>query len=153
MPRSALLTASAILSAAWSGKGEGCGGECGLDLVRQCDAIGGSGRIVEDDGLLAGALGVVENEDRPELPDGSSAETGSARRLQNRFLVEIVAAENLINFAKDTVILKKRSHAIVGGSHRAANIDHVAPITRIPEMVSRRHCRRIGGRERWKYRM
>ena len=72
---------------------------------------------------------MVENEDRPKLPNGSSAETSSPRRLQNRFLVEVVAAEHLIDLAEDAIILEKRRHAVAGGSNRTANIDDIAEIT------------------------
>ena len=43
--------------------------------------------------LLARALGMVEDQHRPELPNGSGREAAGSRGLEDRLLVEIVAAE------------------------------------------------------------
>ena len=43
--------------------------ECGLDFGRQGDATGMAGLVVHDHGLLAGAVGVVHDQDGTELAD------------------------------------------------------------------------------------
>ena len=42
-------------------------------LGRQRNALGAAGRVVDDDRLRAGALGVIENQGRTELADGGGA--------------------------------------------------------------------------------
>jgi len=86
--------------------------------------------IVKDDRLLAGALGMVEMRTGPSFP--MAAVLRPALRAAFRivsFLVEVVAAEHLIDLAEDAIILEKRCHAVAGGSNRTANIDDIAEIT------------------------
>ena len=85
-----------------------------LEGFRQRNALRGAGGIVDDDRLLAAALRMIENQSRSHFPDDRGAEPASSGCLKYCFLVEIVAAEVLVHFAKHSVVLEKRRHAVAG---------------------------------------
>ena len=121
-----------------------------LQLVGQGNAAGPAGLVVDRHGLLAGALGVVEDQRRAELADGRGREAGAACGLQDRVLVEIVAGEVVVDVAQHRIVLEEGRAAAVGAGHREAGVDHVAEVAGVADMVAGRHARGVGrgeGRE------
>src|SRR5471032_3183535 len=78
-----------------------------LDLVGEGNAARPARRVVEDDALLAGAFGVVEDERRAELAHRRGREAGGARQLQDRVLAHVVAVEVLVDLAQYRVVLQR----------------------------------------------
>jgi hypothetical protein len=114
------------------------------------NAAGASGRVVDDDGLLAIGLGVIEDERRPELADGGGAHAGRAGGAHDRLLIEIIAGEMLVDVAKHRIAFQERGKAVAGAWHGKSGIERVAESPGVADLVPRRHRRGIGhgeGRE------
>ena len=63
------------------------------------------------------AIGVVEQQRRPEFADGSGRKTLGARHLQDGLFVEIVAVEMLVDIAEHGVVFDEGDDGVAGG-HR-----------------------------------
>jgi len=97
-----------------------------------------------------GAVGVVEQQRRPDLANGRGRKTLGARHLQYGFFIEIVAAEMLIDVGQYSVVLDEGHDGIAGGRGGITGIDRVAESSGIAEIVAGRHARGVGhgeGRE------
>ena len=106
-------------------------------------------RVVDDGRVQAGPLGMIEDQDRPELAHRGGAEALCAGDLENRLLVEVIAAEVLVDVAEHGVVFEKWRHGRlrVGHGHRVARVDRVAEVAGIARIVAGREACRIGGRE------
>ena len=122
-------------------------------IGRQRNALGRAGGVVDDDGLLAGAFGRVEDQHRADLADRGGAVALVAGKLQDRRLVEIIAAEMLVDVAEHDIVFQKRRRSAAGARHRKAGIDRVREIAGIAELVAGRHAGRVGGGEGREQRM
>ena len=126
-----------------------CGSEALLQLVGQRNAAA-AGLVVDRDGLLAGALGVIEDQRGPQLADGRGRQARVARGLQDRVLVHEVAGEVIVDVAQDRVVLDEGRAAAAGARHRIAGIDGVAEHAGVAQVMAGRHARAVGhgeGRE------
>ncbi len=125
-------------------------GERLLHFVRQRNAGLGAGGIIDHDRMQAGtvgAVGVVENQRRADLADRGGAEALGAGHLQDGLLVQVIAAEMLIDVAQHRIVFEERHDGIARGRGRKAGIDGVGEIAGIAEIVARGHRRSVGGGE------
>ncbi len=103
--------------------------------------------------LRAGALGMVEDQSRPDLADGRRAVALVARELQDRGFVEIIAGEMLVDVTEDRIAFQERRQGLAGAGHLEAGIDRVGEIAGVAEHMPGRHDGRIRGSESRKQRM
>ena len=119
-------------------------GQALLDFVGQRDAAGAAGHVVDNDGVLPGPLGVIEDQGGAELADGGRREAGLARRLEDGFLVQVVTREVLIDIAQHRIALQERRQAVARARHLEAHVNVVAEVAGIPKHVPRRHAGGVG---------
>ena len=121
--------------------------QCGLDLLGERDAVRRTGPVVEDDGVGAGACGVVENEGRAELAHRDRAVALRARELQDRLFVEIAVVEMVVQLVEHAVVLDERRHAVVEALQREAAVKRVAEVAGVAEIMAGRHRGCVRGGE------
>ena len=109
-------------------------------IGRQRNALGRAGGIVDDDGLVAGTFGRVEDQHRADLADRGGAVALVAGQLQDRRLVEIIAAEMLVDVAEHDIVFQKRRRGAAGAGHRKAGIDGVGEIAGVTELMAGGHA-------------
>ena len=124
------------------------GFESFLDLVGKRDAeilavLRRAGLVVDDDRLRAAAFGVIEHQGRAELADGGGGETGAPGGREDRFLVEIVATEMVVDVAEHRIVLQERRHRSMRGADWIAGIDGVAVDAGVAEIMAGRHPRGV----------
>ncbi len=112
-------------------------------LLRQRDALAAAGRVVDQNRLRAGSLGVIEHQRRPDLADRCGAVALVAGELQDRRFVEVVAGEMLIDVGEDWIALEKRRQAVAGARHFEAGIDGIGEIAGVAEHMPGGHRRRV----------
>ena len=100
-----------------------------------------------------GAVGVVEQQRRPDLADGRRRKPLGARHLQNGLFIEVIAAEMLVDIGQYRIVLDEGDDGIAGGRGRITGIDRVAERSGIAEIVAGRHARSVGHGEGRKQRM
>ena len=128
-------------------------GQRGLHFLRQRNAVLAAGGVVDHDRMQAvgaGLVGVIEDQGRAELADRRRAEALVARHFQHGFLVQIVAAEMLVDIAQHRIDFEERRDGAVGVRDGIAGVDRVAEVAGIAEVVAGRHRRGVGrgeGRE------
>src|SRR6516225_4173281 len=83
-----------------------------LHLGAERDAAGTPSRIVDDDSLLAAALGVIEDQSWPQLADCSRAQACRASCAHDRLLIEIVAREMLVHIAEHRIAFQERGETV-----------------------------------------
>src|ERR1700682_375755 len=88
-----------------------------------------------------GAVGVVEQQRRPDLADGRGGKTFGARHLQYGLFIEIIAAEMLIDIGQYRIVLGEGNNRVAGGRGSTAGIDRVAEISGVAEMMAGRPAR------------
>ena len=115
-------------------------GQALLQFVRQRNAAWAAGHVIDHDGVLPAALGVIEYEGRAELADAGGRETGLAGRLEDGLLVQVVASEVLIDIAQHRIALQERGQAVARTWDLEAGVNVVAEIAGIAEQVPRRHA-------------
>src|SRR5712664_2944728 len=97
-----------------------------------------------------GAVGVVEQQRRPDLANGRGRKALGARHLQYGFFIEVIAAEMLIDIGQYSVVLDEGDDGIPGRRGGITGIDRVAERSGIAEIMPGRHGRSVGhgeGRE------
>jgi hypothetical protein len=93
---------------------------------------------------------MIEDQRWPDLADRRRAEATGARRLQDGFFVQIIAAEMLIDVAQHRIVFDEGDDGVAGGRGGITGKDRVAEGPGIAQMVAGRHARRIGHGERRK---
>ena len=90
-----------------------------------------------------GAVGVIEQQRRADLADRRGRKALRARHLQQRFFIEIVAAEMLIDIAQHRIVFDEGDDGIAGRRGRITSIDRVAESSGIAEIVPGRDRRSV----------
>src|SRR6266516_556711 len=87
---------------------------------------------------------MVPNERRTELPNNRRAESRVVCSVQERRLMEIVASEMSVHLAQNCIVFQERCDAARCAWHRKSDIDPVAKVAGVSQIVA---GRRRGGRE------
>ena len=120
---------------------------------RQRNAFAAAGCVVDNDGPLSALLGVIEDQGRADLADGSRAVALVTGELQDRRLVEIIPRKMLIDIGKNRVAFQERGQRAAGTRNLETCIDRIGEIPRVAQHVTGRHRGRIRGGESREQRM
>src|SRR5260370_27507446 len=90
-----------------------------------------------------GAVGVVEQQRRPDLANGRGRKPLGARHLQYGLFIEIVAAEMLVDIGQYRIVLDEGDNGIACGRGGITGIDRVAESSGIAEIMPGRHGRSV----------
>ena len=115
-----------------------------------------AGGVVDHDRAwpsVADLVGVIEHQGRAELADRGGAVALGAGDFQDGLLVDVVAAEMLVDVAQHGIGFDERRNGAAGRGNGIAGIDRVAEIAGVAEVVASRHCRGVGHGEGRKQRM
>jgi hypothetical protein len=74
---------------------------------RERNTLRRASRIVDENGLLAGTFGGIEDQRRTDLSDRGGAVTFIARKLEDRYLIEVIAGKMLVDIAEHRIAFQK----------------------------------------------
>ena len=112
-----------------------------------------TGLVVQDQGLAAiGRGGGILDAGGPELADHRGLKALGAGPRDQRFFVQVIAAEFLVHFGQHRVVLKAGNRRSIAADHGCAGVDRVAEIAGVADVMAGGDGRGIhrgdGGKQR-----
>ena len=121
--------------------------QCDPHGLRQWNADRGASRIVDDDRFFTRAIGVVEQQCRPDFADCGGIEILIPGRKQDGVLVDEISGVVLVEITENRIPLDEGRHTVGRARDRKASINCVAEYPCVAQGVTGGKARRIGHRE------